>query len=142
MAMSTGDSGGIVSEPNVIPMIDIMLVMLIIFMVSQPLSRMALDVQVPPQEQQTKSDAKSNQIVLELTADGGYAINTQPVPVDQLDTQMHAIFDARPAKLLFVKSAPTRIYQDVIDAMDIARGAGVQVIGFTPADAEGPPPKK
>jgi len=35
---------------------------------------------------------------------------------------------------LFVKSAPTRIYQDVIDAMDIARGAGVQVIGFTPAD--------
>ena len=137
--MSTGDaSGGIQSEPNVIPMIDIMLVMLIIFMVSQPLSRMALDVQVPPQEQQTKSDAKSNQIVLELTADGGYAINTQPVPVDQLDTQMHAIFDARPAKLLFVKSAPTRIYQDVIDAMDIARGAGVQVIGFTPADAEAP----
>jgi len=139
MAMSTGDaSGGIQSEPNVIPMIDIMLVMLIIFMVSQPLSRMALDVQVPPQEQQTKSDAKSNQIVLELTADGGYAINTQPVPVDQLDTQMHAIFDARPAKLLFVKSAPTRIYQDVIDAMDIARGAGVQVIGFTPIDAEAP----
>ncbi|HEY7027338.1 MAG TPA: biopolymer transporter ExbD [Gemmatimonadales bacterium] len=141
--MSTGDaSGGIQSEPNVIPMIDIMLVMLIIFMVSQPLSRMALDVQVPPQEQQTKSDAKSNQIVLELTADGGYAINTQPVPVDQLDTQLHAIFDARPAKLLFVKSAPTRIYQDLIDAMDVARGAGVQVIGFTPADAEGPPPKK
>ena len=143
MAMSTGDaSGGIQSEPNVIPMIDIMLVMLIIFMVSQPLSRMALDVQVPPQETQTKSDAKSNQIVLELTSDGGYAINTQPVPVDQLDTQLHAIFDARPAKLLFVKSAPTRIYQDLIDAMDVARGAGVQVIGFTPADAEGPPPKK
>jgi len=142
MAMSTGDSsGGIQSEPNVIPMIDIMLVMLIIFMVSQPLSRMALDVQVPPQETATKTDAKSNQIVLELTADGGYAINTQPVPADQLDTQMHAIFDARPAKLLFVKAAPTRIYQDVIDAMDVARGAGVQVIGFTPADAEAPAKK-
>jgi biopolymer transport protein ExbD len=140
--MSTGDSsGGIQSEPNVIPMIDIMLVMLIIFMVSQPLSRMALDVQVPPQETATKTDAKSNQIVLELTADGGYAINTQPVPADQLDTQMHAIFDARPAKLLFVKAAPTRIYQDVIDAMDVARGAGVQVIGFTPADAEAPAKK-
>jgi len=117
-------------------MIDIMLVMLIIFMVSQPLARMALDVQVPPQEQQTKSDAKSNQIVLELTSDGGYAINTQPVPAEQLDTQLHAIFDARPAKLLFVKSAPTRLYQELIDAMDVARGAGVQVIGFTPADAE------
>lgn len=129
--------GDINSEPNVIPMIDIMLVMLIIFMVSQPLARMALDVQVPPQEQATKSNANSNQIVLELTEDGGYAINTQPVPKDQLDTQIHAIFDTRPAKLMFIKSAGGRTYQDVIDAMDVARGAGVQVIGFTPAPQPG-----
>ncbi len=126
--------GEVNAEPNVVPMIDIMLVMLIIFIVSQPLSRMALDVQVPPKEQATKSNAQSNQIVLELTADGGYAINTQPVPLDQLDTQIHAIFDTRPAKLMFVKSAPARTYQEVVDAMDIARGAGVQVIGFTPAE--------
>lgn len=127
--------GEVNSEPNVIPMIDIMLVMLIIFMVSQPLARMAIDIQVPPQETANKSTAQSNQIVLELTADGGYAINTQPVPKDQLDTQIHAIFDSRPAKLMFVKSAPDRTYQDVIEAMDVARGAGVQVIGFTPAEA-------
>ena len=76
--------------------------------------------------------------MLELTAEGGYAINTQPVPKDQLDTQIHAIYDTRPAKLMFVKSAPDRTYQDVIEAMDIARGAGVQVIGFTPADASQP----
>ncbi len=125
--------GEVNHEPNVIPMIDIMLVLLIIFMVSQPLARMAMDVQVPPPETASKSRASSNQIVLELTADGGYAINTQPVPKDQLDTQLHAIFDPRPAKLMFVKSAPERTYQEVIEAMDIARGAGVQVIGFTPA---------
>jgi biopolymer transport protein ExbD len=127
--------GEVTAEPNVIPMIDIMLVMLIIFMVSQPLARMAMDIQVPPQETATKSTAQSNQIVLELTADGGYAINTQPVPKDQLDTQIHAIYDNRPAKLMFMKSAPDRTYQDVIEAMDIARGAGVQVIGFTPAES-------
>jgi biopolymer transport protein ExbD len=128
--------GEVSAEPNVIPMIDIMLVMLIIFMVSQPLSRMALDIQVPPQETAAaRPAAASNQIVLELTADGGYAINTQPVPQDQLDTQIHAIFDNRPAKLLFIKSAPLRKYQEVIEAMDVARGAGVQVIGFTPAEA-------
>lgn len=132
--------GEVNAEPNVVPMIDIMLVMLIIFIVSQPLSRMALDIQVPPKETASKSNAASNQIVLELTADGGYAINTQPVPVDQLDTQIHAIFDTRPAKLLFVKSAPARKYQEVIDAMDVARGAGVQVIGFTPADRPGAAP--
>jgi len=136
---SSAAPGDISAEPNVIPMIDIMLVMLIIFMVSQPLSRMALDIQVPPQETAAaRPAAASNQIVLELTADGGYAINTQPVPQDQLDTQIHAIFDNRPAKLLFVKSAPARKYQEVIDAMDVARGAGVQVIGFTPAEANRP----
>lgn len=141
MAGGTSSAPGEVSaEPNVIPMIDIMLVMLIIFMVSQPLSRMALDIQVPPQETAAaRPAAASNQIVLELTADGGYAINTQPVPQDQLDTQIHAIFDNRPAKLMFVKSAPQRKYQEVIDAMDVARGAGVQVIGFTPAEANRPP---
>ena len=136
--MAGGTSAGpgeVQAEPNVIPMIDIMLVMLIIFMVSQPLSRMALDIQVPPQETANKSTAASNQIVLELTGDGGYAINTQPVPKDQLDTQIHAIFDTRPAKLLFIKAAAERKYQEVIEAMDVARGAGVQVIGFTPAEA-------
>jgi biopolymer transport protein ExbD len=131
---SSAAPGQVQSEPNVIPMIDIMLVMLIIFMVSQPLSRMALDIQVPPQETANKSTAASNQIVLELTGDGGYAINTQPVPKDQLDTQIHAIFDTRPAKLLFIKAAAERKYQEVIEAMDVARGAGVQVIGFTPAE--------
>ena len=136
---STGP-GEVTSEPNVIPMIDIMLVMLIIFMVSQPLSRMALDVQVPPQETAAaRPQTASNQIVLELTADGGYAINSQPVPLDQLDTQIHAIFDNRPAKLLFVKSDGDRTYQEVIEAMDVARGAGVQVIGFTPAETEATP---
>jgi biopolymer transport protein TolR len=134
MAGGGGNAPGEVSsEPNVIPMIDIMLVMLIIFMVSQPLSRMVMNVQVPPPETASASKASSNQIVLELMGDGGYSINTQPVPKEQLDTQLHAIFDPRPAKLMFVKSAPDRTYQEVIEAMDIARGAGVQVIGFTPA---------
>ena len=124
--------GQVTSEPNVIPMIDIMLVLLIIFMISQPLSRQVMEAQVPPPETAAVSKAPSSQIVLELTEDGGYAINSQPVPKDQLDTQIHAIYDNRPAKLMFIKSAPDRLYQEVIEAMDVARGAGVQVIGFTP----------
>jgi biopolymer transport protein TolR len=134
--MSSGGRGAVSSEPNVVPMIDILLVLLIIFMITQPLSRMAMDVQVPPPEPPTASTKPSNQIVLELMADGGYQINGQPVPRDQLDTQIHAIYDQRPAKLLFIKAAPSRIYQDVIHAMDVARGAGVQIIGFTPQEAD------
>jgi biopolymer transport protein ExbD len=133
MGMSAGSRAGELNpEPNVVPMIDVLLVLLIIFMISQPLNRMGMDVQVPPKEEAQANDSPSNQIVLELLADGSYAINAQPVPFDQLDTQIHAIYDPRPVKLLFIKAAPTRIYQEVIQAMDIARGAGVQVIGFTP----------
>ena len=132
----TSSRGGLSSEPNVVPMIDILLVLLIIFMITQPLSRMAMDVQVPPPDTPQTTKAPPSQIVLELANDGGYAINGQPVPKDQLDTQMHAIYDQRPAKLLFIKAGADRLYQDVIEAMDVARGAGVQVIGFTPKEAD------
>jgi biopolymer transport protein TolR len=131
-----GARGEVSSEPNVVPMIDILLVLLIIFMITQPLSRMAMDVQVPPPEQTTTTQQANNQIVLELGDDGSYAINGQPVPKDQLDTQIHAIFDPRPAKLLFIKAGTNRLYQDVVEAMDVARGAGVQIIGFTPQEAD------
>jgi biopolymer transport protein TolR len=137
MAMSVGGHrGALSSEPNVVPMIDILLVLLIIFMITQPLSRTTLSVQVAPPTppQQAKSES-SNQIVLELGDDGSYAINQQPVPKDQLDTQLHAIFDPRPAKLLFVKPGLNRKYQDVVEAMDVAKGAGIQIIGFTPKEA-------
>ena len=136
MAMSAGNSGGVQSDINVTPMIDVLLVLLIIFMITQPLSRKALDIQVPPPNSTQQSAEASNQIVLELADDGSYAINSQPVPKDQLDTQIHAVFDNRPAKLLFIKAGPNRLYQDVVDAMDVARGAGVQIIGFTPKEAK------
>jgi biopolymer transport protein TolR len=136
MAMSAGNSGGVQSDINVTPMIDVLLVLLIIFMITQPLSRKALDIQVPPPNSTQQSEQASNQIVLELADDGSYAINSQPVPKDQLDTQIHAVFDNRPAKLLFIKAGANRLYQDVVDAMDVARGAGVQIIGFTPKEAK------
>ena len=138
MAMTTGGGGGnrVQSDINVTPMIDVLLVLLIIFMITQPLSRMALDVQVPPPDETTVTKTPPSQIVLELGNDGGYAINGQPVPKDQLDAQIHAIYDQRPAKLLFIKAGANRIYQDVIEAMDVARGAGVQIIGFTPKEAD------
>jgi len=121
------------SDPNVVPMIDVLLVLLIIFMMQIPLNRMAMDVQVPSDEKQKqKQNVKSDQIVLELLDNGGFAINTKPVAKPALDAELHSIYDQRPAKLMFIKAAPGRFYQDVVEAMDIARGAGVQVIGFVP----------
>jgi biopolymer transport protein ExbD len=140
MAMGSGGfGGGLSSDINVTPMIDVLLVLLIIFMITLPLSRRAFDVQVPAEQRpQQREQRASDQIVLELRADGSYAINTQPVPFEQLDAKFHEYYDQRPAKLLFIKAAPTRKYGDIVQAMDIARGAGVQVIGFTPADQAKP----
>ena len=124
------------AEPNVVPMIDILLVLLIIFMVSQPLSRMAMNVQIAPPDTRTQQEsAANNQIVLELPDAGGYLINQQPVPESQLEAQLKTIYDPRPAKLLFIKAGQNRVYQEVIEAMDVARSAGVQIVGFTPIEA-------
>src|SRR5256714_9481245 len=113
---SSGGGAAVRADINVTPMIDVLLVLLIIFMITQPLSRMALDVQVPPPDETVTTKTPPSQIVLELSDGGGYAINGQPVPKDQLDTQIHAIYDQRPAKLLFIKAGTNRVYQDVIEA--------------------------
>ena len=135
MALSVASTRAAVkADINVTPLIDVLLVLLIIFMITQPLSRKAFDVQVPPQQQTKSKQPPSSQIVLELTPDGAYTINKQPYDLSQLDAAFHQIYDTRPAKLLFIKAAPTRKYHDVMLAMDIAHGAGVQVIGFTPAE--------
>ena len=140
MGMSTGGSGGYNSEPNVIPMIDILLVLLIIFMMQIAQQRKAMDVQLPPEQQvqqEQLEQAQSNQIVLALGADGSYALNADTVPFAELDARLHQIYDNRPAKLMFVKTDRSRAFRDVIEAMDVARGAGVQVIGFTPPEDTG-----
>ncbi|MGH7659127.1 MAG: ExbD/TolR family protein [Gemmatimonadales bacterium] len=130
-------AGGSMNEINVTPMIDVLLVLLIIFMISQPLSRMTLSVQVPPPAEPTNEKPEpSTQIVLEMPDNGTLSINGQPVPQGQLDARLHAIFDPRPAKVLFIKPGQNRVYGDVIGAMDVARGAGIQVIGFTPKEAD------
>src|SRR6266545_7830083 len=133
---SGGSGGGLSSDIIVTPMIDVLLVLLIIFMITLPLSRREFDVQVPAEQKQQpkQKQQQSDQIVLELKPDGSYAINTQVIPFDQLDAKFHELYDQRPAKLLFIKAAPNRKYGDIVRAMDVARGAGVQVIGFTPGE--------
>jgi biopolymer transport protein ExbD len=139
MGAQVGTGGGFTSEPNVIPMIDILLVLLIIFMMQVPLQRKTMNVQLPPVQemQQQPEQAASNQIVLQLNEDGSYAINNDPVAKDMLERRLREIYDPRPVKLMFIKTARNRHYEEVIDAMDVARSAGVQVIGFTPPEAGG-----
>jgi biopolymer transport protein TolR len=138
MGMSVGGGGsGLTNEPNVVPMIDIMLVLLIIFMIMQPMMRKAVDLQLPdPQPAVATANQASDQIVLEVLPGGNFAVNKEPLTKDNLYTRLKAIYDPRPDKIIFVKGDPTVIYQDVIFAMDQARGAGVKVIGVPPKDTK------
>lgn len=136
MGMSVGGHGGLNNEPNVVPMIDVLLVLLIIFMVMQPMARKAIDLQLPdPTPQVAPANAVSNQIVLEVLPGDQYTINKEAVTKDNLLTRLKQIYDPRPDKIMFVKGDPKVKYQSVIFAMDQARGAGVKVIGVTPKDA-------
>jgi biopolymer transport protein ExbD len=134
MSMSVGDaSGGLNGEPNLTPMIDVLLVLLVIFMLIIPMSRKALDVQLPdPTPQDVPANPNPDQIVLEVLPDGKFTINKEPHTKDDLLKRLKEIYDPRPEKIIFIKGDPQVIYQDVVFAMDQARGAGVKVIGVPP----------
>jgi biopolymer transport protein TolR len=135
MSMSTGGGGGLTNDINVTPMIDVLLVLLIIFMLVVPMARKAIDVQLPdPTPTNVPAQPNTDQIVLSVNADGSYAINKEAVTKQRLMARLKEIYDPRPDKIIFVKGDPKVKYQDVIFAMDVARGAGVKVIGFTPKD--------
>jgi biopolymer transport protein TolR len=138
MGMSVGNEhGGLNSEPNVVPMIDIMLVLLIIFMIMQPMMRKAIDLQLPdPQPAVVTANNASDQIVLEVLPDGWFAVNRDSVKADGLAEKLKGVYDPRPEKIMFLKGHPLVKYQDVILAMDVARGSGVKVIGVTPKETQ------
>jgi biopolymer transport protein ExbD len=123
----TGSSS--VSDINMTPMIDVLLVLIVIFMIAQPMMQKTMDIQLPKEERNPTQAQPSTNIVLQVEPGGVYKINTLQVPKAQLQQKLTDIYANRPQKIIFVKAGPDIVYQDVIAAMDAARGAGVKVIG-------------
>jgi biopolymer transport protein TolR len=131
MAMGMGGKRGSISDINMTPMIDVLLVLLIIFMVVQQGLQRGLSVQVPPVEDRPV-DPSPESLVLEVEPGGRYLLNRQPVAAGQLEKTLTAVFAERQRKVLFVKGAESLSYGDVVGAVDASRAAGVQVVGLVP----------
>ena len=131
MAMSTGGSGGgMKAEPNVTPMIDVMLVLLIIFMIVTPLINAGFAAQ-PPVGVNLKSHPEDpDDQVLGIDKNGNYYLNKRQIKNEELPQKLKEIFDARTQdKILYLKADNGLQYAKVLDAIDIAAHNGVRVIG-------------
>jgi biopolymer transport protein TolR len=131
MSMSTGSSSGIKAEPNVTPMIDVMLVLLIIFMLVVPAINSGFQA-IPPQGTNLKPHPEEERDqVLGIDANGQYFLNKKAIPNAQLPQLLNAIYETREEdKLLYIKAHKELEYGKVLDALDIAAHNHVAVTGM------------
>lgn len=116
------------AEPNVTPFLDVLLVLLIIFMYLSLTQQKIITAQLP--DPAPPAGASEPMIVLEVRANGTYAIDTVPVTGQDLGRRLRAIYAGRPTKTIIVRATSGVRYQDVVTAIDIAKGAGVVAIGL------------
>jgi biopolymer transport protein ExbD len=113
------------AEINIIPLVDVMLVLLIVFMVAAPLSISGIKVELPTSKAKGTS-MEQNNIILSITKDGGYYIDKMQIPQPELIKKIHAIFEFREKKEIFIRADRAVDYGVVVDAMSAAKLAGVQ----------------
>jgi biopolymer transport protein TolR len=130
MGMSSGgDRGGMMSEINVTPFVDVMLVLLIIFMVTAPMMVQGVDIELP-KSQSPPLMSEEEQLVLSLTADGKYFINESEFTFEELQVKLRAIREANPDQAIFVKADGALPYEKVIRMMSVAQAAGIGKVGL------------
>ena len=128
MAPSPSSAGPVV-DMNVTPMLDVLLVLFVtLFLLNLNPPKPHINVQVPA----AGGGGGGPQLVLQLPDAGGFRLNGQPVPDATLEEVIRAAYQVRPVKLLFVGAGGERRYEEVVRAVDRAKGAGAQVVAFLP----------
>jgi biopolymer transport protein ExbD len=139
--MEVGDNKGALASPNIVPLIDILLVLIIIFMVITPRTPRGLDTLVPqpsPNKQdQQELDNKTVVVQVNDSPNGAkLKINNEDATWDGLGPRIEQIFKERAEKIAFVKGDKDVMFMDVARAIDIMKSAGIDKVGLITAKLE------
>ncbi len=134
-----GDGAGPMTNINMTPLIDVLLVLLIIFMVITPLTPKGLEALVPQpnpnQEQNNEPNVRT--VVVSVNRDRSIMVNRDPENLGTLEDRLRDIFKSRAERVMFVRGHPDLDFQDVAQIIDIGKGAGVDKIGLLTEELEG-----
>ena len=128
MSVDVGVSGA-KSDPNVVPLCDILLVLLIIFMVITPVAQKGIDIRLPESADAGETTNISSAIIITLEEDLSVKLNTETVPRDLLLNRLKDEFQTRTNKTIFIRADKSVPYSEVLKVIDAAKGAGIEVLG-------------
>jgi|SRR4051812_17172773 biopolymer transport protein TolR len=130
MAMNLGGGGGVKSDINVTPLVDVMLVLLIIMMIVAPLLQQGVPVKLPLATNSNPKPESQEQTVVAITADKRFFLNAVQVPKDDLRRRVEEILETKKEKLVIIKADEDVEYGAVMDAMDELRASGIEDMGL------------